>query len=342
AAPAAPGDERAHVPAAELILPGESSGSDAVITERSVFLGQDQAVFGVLTTPHGDENRRRAVILLNMGADHHVGASRAYVSLARRWARRGYYVLRLDLAGLGDSQTRPERRDNDVFPPDALEDVRAAIDFMIGQYEIREVSLAGLCAGAYHALRAAVAGMPLHRVLMVNPQNYFWDPSMSLEDLQLVEVVRNPGIYRERILSASAWRRFLTGQVNVWRIAKIYPTRIMLGLKSKLREAARAVGVRLRHDLGRELEAVVGRGVQVVFVFARGEAGLDLLKIEAGSMINRLGERCRVRIIDSADHTFSRSGPRKVLENVLSDELYARQESPAAAGALRARAPLEE
>jgi dienelactone hydrolase len=334
AAPAAERtDDRAPAPASELILPGESPGSDACITERGMSLGRDEAVFGVLTTPHRDESRRRAVILLNVGADHHVGASRAYVSLARRWARRGYFVLRMDLAGLGDSHTRAGRRENDVFPAEALEDIRAAIDFMVGRYGIRETSLVGVCSGAYHALRAAVAGLPLHRVLMVNPQHYFWDPSMALDGLQLVEVVRNPGIYRERIFSASAWRRVLTGQVNIWRIVKIYPHRLRLALQSKLRDAARAVGIRLPRDLGRELEAVSGRGIRVVFVFARGEAGLELLRIEAGSMLRRLGERCRVRIIDSADHTFSRSGPRRVLEDVLSDELYARQESQPVADA---------
>jgi pimeloyl-ACP methyl ester carboxylesterase len=262
-----------------------------------------------------------------------------YVSLARRWARRGYYILRLDFAGLGDSNTRAGRIENEVFPPEALEDIRAAIDFLLTRYGIREISLLGLCAGAYHALRAAVAGLPLVRILMVNPSNYFWDQTMSLEGLQLTEVVGNPGIYRERIFSLRAWRRFLTGQVNIWRIVRIYMNLPVLTLQSKLRDAARAVGFRLRHDLGRELEAVIARGVRVVFVFARGEPGLDLLKIEAGSMIRRLGERCRVRIIDSADHTFSRSGAREVLENVLSDELYARQEfaaaSQAAEGGLR-------
>ena len=330
---AQPGDDCARASASELVLQGESPDSHAFITERGVSLGRDEAVFGVLTSPHGNESRRRAVILLNVGADHHVGASRAYVSLARRWARRGYFVLRMDLAGLGDSQTRAGRRENDVFPAEALDDIRAAIDFMVTRYGIRETSLVGLCSGGYHALRAAVAGFPLHRVLMVNPQNFFWDPSMSVGGLQLVEVVRNPGIYRKRIFSASAWRRFLTGQVNIRRIVKIYPHRVRLAVQSKLRDAARAVGIRLRHDLGSELEAVIGRGVRVVFVFARGEPGLELLKIEAGSMVRRLGERCRVRIIDSADHTFSRSGPRKVLEEVLSYELYARQESEPVADA---------
>jgi pimeloyl-ACP methyl ester carboxylesterase len=329
----------ARPPAAELLLEGESADSEDLVTESGVLLGADQAMFGILTAPRRDENRRRAVILLNIGADYHIGASRMYVSLARRWARRGYYVLRLDFAGLGDSNTRAGRIENEVFPPEALEDIRAAIDFLLTRYGIREISVLGLCAGAYHALRAAVAGLPLVRILMVNPSNYFWDQTMSLEGLQLTEVVGNPGIYRERIFSLRAWRRFLTGQVNIWRIVRIYMNLPLLTLQSKLRDAARAVGIRLRHDLGRELEAVIARGVRVVFIFARGEPGLDLLKIEAGSMIRRLGERCRVRIIDSADHTFSRSGAREVLENVLSDELYARQEfaaaSQAAEGGLR-------
>jgi dienelactone hydrolase len=326
-------------PATELVLDGESGGPEGAITESGVFLGADRAMFGILTTPRRDENRRRAVILLNIGADYHIGASRMYVSLARRWARRGYYVLRMDLAGLGDSSTRPGRTENEVFPPEALENIRTAIDFVVTRCGIREISLLGLCAGAYHGLRAAIAGLPLVRVLMVNPSNYFWDQTMSLEALQLTEVVGNPGIYRERIFSLRAWRRFLTGQVNIWRIVRIYMRLPLLMLQSKLRDAARAVGIRLRHDLGRELEAVISRGIRVVFIFARGEPGLDLLKIEAGSMIRRLGERCRVRIIDSADHTFSRSGAREVLENVLSDELYARQElaphSQAAEGGLR-------
>jgi hypothetical protein len=64
--------------------------------------------------------------------------------------------------------------------------------------------------------------------------------------------------------------------------------------------------------------------VSVVFVFARGEPGIDLLALLGGLSVKRLGERCRVHIIDSADHVFSKSGPRAVLEKILSDELFAR------------------
>jgi len=310
--------------------PAGADSSAAGITERPVFFGADETLFGIVTEPAAKETRRRAVILLNAGATYHIGSSRMYVTLARRWAQRGYYVLRMDLSGLGESRPHAGCADNNVFPPDAIEDMRAAIDFMSRRYGAREVTLSGLCSGAYHSLRAAVAGLAVNRVLMVNAQNYFWDQSMTLEGLQLAEVVRNPTIYRERIFSARAWRRFLTGQVNIWRIVRIYLHRPVLALNSLLRDLSRAVGIQLGQDLGRELEGLIARGVRVVFVFARGEPGIDLLRIEAGSVVRRLGERCRVRIIDSADHTFSRSGPRQVLEEVLSEELYTRQDADTA------------
>jgi hypothetical protein len=58
-------------------------------------------------------------------------------------------------------------------------------------------------------------------------------------------------------------------------------------------------------------------------VFARGEPGINLLRIQGGSSVKRLGDRCRIHIIDSADHTFSQRAPRAVLESVLSEELFA-------------------
>jgi alpha-beta hydrolase superfamily lysophospholipase len=310
----------------ELTLPGTANAAPIIPTERPVFFGADGLLFGIVTKPPAEEIRRRAVILLNAGADHHIGASRLYVSMARRWAQHGYVVLRMDLAGVGDSGTRVGRTDDDVFPQEALDDIRAAIEFMRSNYGVRDLTLAGLCSGAYHALRAAVAGLPVNRILMVNPQNYFWRPGESLNDLQLVEVVRNPGVYRERVFSLAAWKRMLSGNVNILRIAKIYMQRPLLAAESRLRDIARRMRIRLPNDLGTELEAIVARGVRVVFVFARGEPGIGLLKLQAGNSVKRLAERCHIHTINSGDHVFTRSGPRALMEKIVSDELFARPE----------------
>ncbi len=305
----------------ELQLPAEGPNA-AGATERPISIGSGVSLFGIITRPAHTEVRRRGVVLINAGADYHMGPSRMYVSLARRWARNGYYVLRLDLAGLGDSNTRANRTDDEIFPPAALEDIRDAVAYLRDRCDVREITLMGLCSGAYHALRAAAAALPVERVLLVNPQNYFWSEDMTLDDLQLAEVVRNPGVYKERIYSASAWRRLLTGRVNVWRIFMIYAYRQVLVAETALRNVARALHIRLRNDLGCELVDIVGRGVQITFIFAAGEPGIDLLKIQGGSSVRKLGEYCRVLIIQDADHTFSRSGPRSAMERVLSDELF--------------------
>ena len=311
-------------PSMEMTVPGYEPGQQALLTERPVFFGSETELFGVVTEPRQGEIRRRGVILLNAGADYHVGANGMHVSFARDWARHGYVVLRMDLAGLGESGTRPGQADNEVFPPAVLDDIRAAIAFLRSRYAAADITLFGLCSGAYHALRAAAAGIAVNRILMVNPQNYFWKEGTTLNDLQLAEVVHNPGLYRRQIFSAAAWKRMLTGQVDTWRIAKIYFYRPLLGLESKARDIARRLHIRLPNDLGSELEEIYRRGVRIVFVFALGEPGIELLKIKAGSSVKRLGESCRIHFIDGGDHIFSQSGPRAILKKILSDELFAR------------------
>jgi hypothetical protein len=158
---------------------------------------------------------------------------------------------------------------------------------------------------------------------MVNPQHYFWNPGDTLEMLQLAEIVKNPGVYRERMFSAGAWKRLLSGQVNIVRILKIYMKRPLLAAESAARDLARILRIKLPNDLGSELEDIVARGIRVVFIFAAGDPGIDLLKLQAGASVRRLGERCRIHVIDNADHVFTQSGPRAVMEKVLSEELFA-------------------
>jgi pimeloyl-ACP methyl ester carboxylesterase len=236
----------------------------------------------------------------------------------------------LDLAGIGDSATRSGKADDDVFPDEAIDDIRSAIEFMRSRYAITDVTLAGLCSGAYHALRAAADDVGVNRILMVNPQNYFWKKGMSLDQLQLAEVVNNPRVYRQRVFSLRAWLRMFSGEVDIMRVAVIYVQRLRLAGEAILRDFGQRVGIRLPHDLGWVLEKIVAGGVRVTFIFARGEPGIELLKLQAGSAVSRLGDRCLVRIVDSGDHIFSRREPRSIMENVLSEELFAHTDEGAA------------
>jgi hypothetical protein len=309
-----------------LTLPGAGEAQNSSITERPVFIESNAMLFGIVTEPQNGERRRRGVILLNTGADYHIGANGMHVSLARRWARNGYVVLRLDLGGLGDSGTAAGCADDDVFPPTAVEEIRTAIEFLRSRYGVADMTIGGVCSGAYHALRAAVSQLPINQILMINPQNYFWKKGMRIDELQLAEVVRNPTVYLHRLFTRHAWKKLLTGEVSIPRIVNVYVTRSFLAIESTFRELARRMRIQLPHDLGSELEEIGARGIRMVFVFARGEPGLGLLKLQGGSSIRRLGDRCRIHIISDGDHIFSQRDHRKVMEDLLSDELYARNQ----------------
>jgi len=304
-------------------LPLKGSTEIAPIVERPLYLTSDALLFGIVTEPAQGQFPRGAVIFVNAGADYHIGASGIYVTLARRWARSGYVVLRMDLAGIGDSGTRPGRPDNEVFPPAALEDIRAAVEWVRAQYGVESISLGGLCSGAYHVLRAAIVAMPVNRILMVNPETFFWNEGMSIYDRQTAELVRQPSVYRNKMVSPAVWKRLLTGQIDFRYILGTYAGRFSLVFESKLRNMARRLGLRLPNDLGSQLEAIGARGIRMIFVFSRGEPGIELLKLQGGTSLRRLSERCRIHIIDNADHVFSKAESRMTLEALLTEELQA-------------------
>jgi alpha-beta hydrolase superfamily lysophospholipase len=304
------------------LLPSPGLGVTGPV-EHPVFFGAERQLFGIVTEPSKDEVRRRGVILLNSGADYHIGPRRMHVSLARRWAQRGYSVLRMDLPGLGDSAKGSGRSGNEIFPPGAVEGIRAAVDLMRTEYGVRDLTVGGMCSGAFHSLQAAMEGLPVNRVLMVNPLNFFWEDGAQTTAVQSWEVAHKPAAYRAQVLSPQAWRRVLSGDVNLWRVTKIFLHRPWFALQSRMQDLARRLNIQLGRDLARELDKIDSRGVRIVFVFSQGDAGLNLLQAQSGQSVETLSKRYRVRIIDGADHAFTRIGPRSALEHVLSEELFA-------------------
>lgn len=210
--------------------------------------------------------------------------------------------------------------------------MRAAVEYMRGQCGVTDVTLAGLCSGAYHALRGAIAELPVNRILLVNPLNFLWGDGTDKDEVQPWEIVQKPGAYLSRVWSAESWRRVLSGDVSIVRIAKIYLSRPMFALQARLRNVARRLRIPLKNDLGGELENLRARGVRITFVFARGDAGINLLAMQSGLSVKELRDQYRLRTIDGADHDFTRSKPRADLESVLSEELYARPDGARAAG----------
>jgi hypothetical protein len=230
----------------------------------------------------------------------------------------------MDLAGLGDSPLIHGLEENEVYPPDAVDQIRAAVDFMRTRYGATSIALGGLCSGAFHALRAAVANVGVTRIIMVNPLNFFWREGKTQHDLQRLGYIHNPKMYLRQNIPSRFWKKLLSGQVNAPRLMEIYAKYGYELMQWWVRDLARSLRLPLPRDLGNELEDAASRGIGIAFLFAGGEPGIALLRHQAGSAVRRLAQRCRIHTIEGADHIFSQSGPRARLESIFSEELFAR------------------
>ncbi len=214
AAPPAPATHRTVTLAPPAVAdPAAGPSPQVPIEETLASFGGAARLFGVLSAPAaapGAAFSASAVLLLNAGAVHHVGPNRLYVALARHLARLGHTVLRMDIAGIGDSPPRPGEPENLVYSHTALEDLREGIDFLRRERGASDVRALGLCSGAYYAFKGAVARLPLDGAVIINPLTFFWKDGMSLAYPQhriAADIMR----YRTNVLSLASWRKLLSG-----------------------------------------------------------------------------------------------------------------------------------
>lgn len=282
---------------------------DTSVTEELVHV--DAQLVGVVSRMRAEP--LRGVILLNAGAVPRVGPNRLHVALARTLAARGALVLRLDLSGIGDSAPRPGCEENVVYSDHAVRDVGTAVQW-VRQQGAREVAVVGLCSGAYHAFKAAVAGYPIDTVVPINPLTFFYEPGMPL-DFAAFRVTEDARRYQQSMRSGASWKKLLRGDVDVTRVARVVLERVRSIAEHRVRDVLRRLRVPLRDDLGSELMQLDRRGVATRFIFASADPGRALLLEQGGSAARRVTS---VDVIDGADHTFTPRWSHPLLEAAIA------------------------
>jgi len=216
-------------PHADLAAAGEPSDHDEIVLDASgvalrerpvIFDGPDGRLFGVLTEPLGARKELTA-LLLNAGPQRRTGPNRMWVEIARRWAASGVPTLRLDLAGIGDSDGDAAAlvRVTEFYKQAYVEQARAALE-MLGERGLPErFVVLGLCAGCYWAANAALEDERVAAVIMLNPRTLVFD--------EWRHALRRTRHLRERMLRPSTWRKVLSGDI---RLAKHLETgRTLIG-----------------------------------------------------------------------------------------------------------------
>ena len=293
-----------------------TGAAGAVVREQTLVLPGVPA-FGILTTHASDAVRSgHAMVLLNAGSTRRIGSSRMSVDQARRWAQQGHVVLRLDLAGVGDSEVRAGRPLNMSYPHEAMLDVQAAFEYLRSMAGIQHVHACGLCSGAYHALKAARDGLPFASITLINPLVYFNAEGLTLEDEQDLspqKVHSAAASYKAAATSLDKWLKLFKGQVQVRVLLRVFAKRLGMTLAVRVRALARALHWPLTDDLATELRRLTASGMSVQFVFAKGDPGEIMLREMAGSALGALQRKGQLglRIFDDADHVFTDLGIRR-------------------------------
>lgn len=163
--------------------------------EKAVRFGKTKSLVGIVTEASNAANRdtNPAVIMLNSGILHHIGACRLHVKLARTLAPAGYTVMRFDHSGIGDSDAR---RETLPFEKSAVLDVQEAMDYLTATRGAREFVLMGLCSGADMAFKVAGADARVVGMMQLDAYAYrtagYW--------------LRH---YGQRVLKLSVWKHWL-------------------------------------------------------------------------------------------------------------------------------------
>lgn len=172
-------------------------GTSVGIRERALRIGSPVPLVGVTSEPPQFDVSKPAVIVLNSGVMHHVGACRLSVKIAREIAARGLLAVRFDYSGIGDSEPR---RGSDAFDEVSLRECAEVMDYVQRTRGVREFILYGLCSGADAAYNTALVD---HRVV-----------AMAQIDAYCYETMRfHVERYRRAVANPSRWRGYLSRRV---------------------------------------------------------------------------------------------------------------------------------
>jgi alpha-beta hydrolase superfamily lysophospholipase len=175
--------------------------------------GPTGPLFAILAEPCGNRapGAQLCALLVNAGPQRRVGPSRMWVEVARRWAARGVPTLRIDLAGIGDSDGDAASlvRVAALYEHSFVDEARAALDALVARGLPERFLVMGLCAGAYWSTHLTLEDERVRTLVMLNPRTMIWDA--------WVYGTRRTRELRRQILMASTWRKALRGELTLAR-----------------------------------------------------------------------------------------------------------------------------
>ena len=300
--PAPPLDHRPDVPSGPVSLRGEAWA------EEPLRFGDHDRLFGILCRPANKADSGEIVIIVNPSGDPHHGVARLNVVIARSLATRGIPSLRMDFAGLGDS-IAPGDAETHIFETDRNADVTSAIDALtILGY--RQFAVQGLCSGAYHAFRAALADERITDLITVNLPLFQWRTGDSVEFLSYVGA--SPLAQLPKLANLDSLKRLLRSDpLALYSRIAMQSTWFSGILKAFTRFSTRLFGPGLAFTFAQRSMRDLGKRGRVLLFFAEGDQGLACFEKEFS--VKRPPAGVSVMIIPGMDHSLTAHEMRRTV-----------------------------
>lgn len=269
--------------------------------EQAVLLGQRQALIGILTRPASTERAGdRAVVFLNTGVIHRVGHHRMFVTMARAVARAGYFAVRFDFSGVGDSGPRTDG----LSPVEScLADIGEVLDWLEQEKGIRQIVLVGLCSGADQAILYGHSDPRVTALVLIDPTI----PATSRYYRHYI---------RQRLIDPSNWIGVLTGRSFILR-SLAEELRHMLRPSRDLRQVT-LQNLRFHPVLEQSYRNSVARGIRMLAAFSQDSTRQTYREQILEAFPNlAFGDRLQLEFFRDSDHTFSAKPDRERLVELI-------------------------
>jgi len=137
--------------------------------EIALKIGKPVPLTAIVAAPKDIDPDKPAVLILNSGIMHHVGACRLSVKIARQLAENGILNIRFDLSGIGDSAPRTGTAS---FHETAIKEITEVMDYLQEKRGIKKFIAYGLCSGADASYDIALADERIVGIAQIDPYCY--------------------------------------------------------------------------------------------------------------------------------------------------------------------------
>ncbi|MFK7730988.1 MAG: hypothetical protein AB8B48_05140 [Pseudomonadales bacterium] len=262
-----------------------------MINERAINFDKNR-LSGVLTTAADADAAQPVFVLLNAGLLHKVGSFRMNVEIARALADQGVSTFRFDLSRIGDSKSSNHSGD---YQASVIHDIACAFDELSKLTQAQKFVVVGLCTGADNAHRIAVADPRVCGAVFVDGYAY---PTLKFRAKRLLSAVSSAPrllkIIRDRLPFRAHSQSPITANSEQAQFEWTLPPKLAVET---------------------ELELLIDRGVQMLFIFtgaARGHYNYQQQMSDSFAGLD-FGTCLTVRINSLADHSFCLSSDRQTL-----------------------------